>query len=210
MFRHSSFGWVLTMQRHQLTHPGLCGQYPFIEINLYNKKTGFKQALLLLRGLAMLMKLEGFRMVTDMATDIMSDIHLDYSVFDMYYITQVHRVFPAYSMSVCLSRYWILWELPYEGATWNMFMQWIALPTCFPFPLKKIKGKRKKKIEWKFCIVSDMNSIFVLACSGNIRKPHETMRLTLAAVAGVVFGFFLGVSFPTLSLTKVRNLSSYH
>lgn len=40
--------------------------------------------------------------------------------------------------------------------------------------------------------------------SGNTRKSNETMRLTLAAFAGVVFGFFLGVSFPTLSLTKMN------
>ncbi|KAL1352802.1 hypothetical protein AAHE18_06G194400 [Arachis hypogaea] len=35
--------------------------------------------------------------------------------------------------------------------------------------------------------------------SGNI---NETMRLTLAALVGIVFGFSLGVSFPTVSLVK--------
>jgi hypothetical protein len=32
------------------------------------------------------------------------------------------------------------------------------------------------------------------------------MRLIVTTFVGVVFGFFLGVSFPTLSLTKVQNL----
>ena len=40
-------------------------------------------------------------------------------------------------------------------------------------------------------------------CSGGIRKPNETMRLLVTTFIGVVFGFFLGVSFPTVSLTKV-------
>ncbi|XVF14017.1 hypothetical protein REPUB_Repub09cG0020100 [Reevesia pubescens] len=40
--------------------------------------------------------------------------------------------------------------------------------------------------------------------SGNVRKPNEMMRLIITTFAGVVFGFFLGVSFPTLSLTKMN------
>ncbi|XP_038717453.1 uncharacterized protein LOC120010718 isoform X1 [Tripterygium wilfordii] len=39
--------------------------------------------------------------------------------------------------------------------------------------------------------------------SGNMRKPKETMRLIVTTLFGVIFGFFLGVSFPTLSLTKM-------
>ncbi|PKI77122.1 hypothetical protein CRG98_002625, partial [Punica granatum] len=39
------------------------------------------------------------------------------------------------------------------------------------------------------------------------RKPTDTMRIILTSFAGVLFGFFIGVSFPTLSLTKF-NLSS--
>lgn len=39
---------------------------------------------------------------------------------------------------------------------------------------------------------------------GNIRKPNETMRLLVTTFMGVVFGFLLGVSFPTLSLTKLN------
>ncbi|AES72153.1 hypothetical protein MtrunA17_Chr3g0123571 [Medicago truncatula] len=38
--------------------------------------------------------------------------------------------------------------------------------------------------------------------SPNGRKPSEIMRLIVTTFIGVVFGFFLGVSFPTLSLTK--------
>ena len=50
---------------------------------------------------------------------------------------------------------------------------------------------------------------FLLGYSGSIRKPNEAMRLVVTTFIGVVFGFFLGVSFPTLSLTKVCNVSSY-
>jgi len=42
-----------------------------------------------------------------------------------------------------------------------------------------------------------------LSSSGNIKKPNEAMKLIIAAIVGVVFGFFVGVSFPTISLTKV-------
>ncbi|RVW78592.1 hypothetical protein CK203_046781 [Vitis vinifera] len=41
-----------------------------------------------------------------------------------------------------------------------------------------------------------------------LRKPNETMRLIVTAFIGVVVGFFLGVSFPTLSLTKMSLPSS--
>lgn len=40
--------------------------------------------------------------------------------------------------------------------------------------------------------------------SGIIRKPKETMRLVLTTFVGVVVGFFLGVSYPTPSLTKMN------
>ncbi|XP_070672900.1 uncharacterized protein [Malus domestica] len=38
----------------------------------------------------------------------------------------------------------------------------------------------------------------------NLRNPNETMRLAVTIFVGVVIGFFLGVSFPTLSLTKMN------
>ncbi|KAB2034153.1 hypothetical protein ERO13_D04G058600v2 [Gossypium hirsutum] len=44
--------------------------------------------------------------------------------------------------------------------------------------------------------------------SSNLRIPNETMRLIIMAFAGVIFGFFLGVSFPTVSLTKMHLPSS--
>lgn len=40
--------------------------------------------------------------------------------------------------------------------------------------------------------------------SGTVRRPNETMRLIVTTFTGVVLGFFLGVSFPTLSLTKMN------
>ncbi|XP_074296028.1 uncharacterized protein LOC141623776 [Silene latifolia] len=40
--------------------------------------------------------------------------------------------------------------------------------------------------------------------SGHMRKPNEMMKLILTTFVGIVFGFFLGVSFPTLSMTKIN------
>ncbi|XP_021725111.1 uncharacterized protein LOC110692423 [Chenopodium quinoa] len=40
--------------------------------------------------------------------------------------------------------------------------------------------------------------------SGNLRQLNSLMRLILTTFVGIVFGFFLGVSFPTLSLTKMN------
>ncbi|XP_006852374.2 uncharacterized protein LOC18442089 [Amborella trichopoda] len=37
---------------------------------------------------------------------------------------------------------------------------------------------------------------------GLLRKPNETMRLIITTVFGVVFGFLIGFSFPSSSLTK--------
>ncbi|KAF9607023.1 hypothetical protein IFM89_030765 [Coptis chinensis] len=41
-----------------------------------------------------------------------------------------------------------------------------------------------------------------LVRSGILRKPNETMRLLVTTIVGVVFGFLVGVSVPTVSLTK--------
>ncbi|KAI4320493.1 hypothetical protein MLD38_033970 [Melastoma candidum] len=41
-------------------------------------------------------------------------------------------------------------------------------------------------------------------CSGLIRKPDHTMRLLATTFFGVVFGFFVGITFPPLSLTKLN------
>ncbi|KAG5624455.1 hypothetical protein H5410_009673 [Solanum commersonii] len=40
----------------------------------------------------------------------------------------------------------------------------------------------------------------------NSRRGNEMMRLLVTTIVGVVIGIFLGVSFPTLSLTKAREL----
>ncbi|KAJ9176309.1 hypothetical protein P3X46_011639 [Hevea brasiliensis] len=47
----------------------------------------------------------------------------------------------------------------------------------------------------------------ILSRSTVSKKPNETMRLIVTTFLGVVFGFLIGVSFPTLSLTKL-NISS--
>ncbi|KAL4568299.1 hypothetical protein LXL04_023908 [Taraxacum kok-saghyz] len=40
--------------------------------------------------------------------------------------------------------------------------------------------------------------------SGMVRRPNESMRLIVTTFISIVFGFFLGVSFPTISLTKMN------
>ncbi|KAK9108230.1 hypothetical protein Syun_024241 [Stephania yunnanensis] len=44
--------------------------------------------------------------------------------------------------------------------------------------------------------------------SGIGRKPNETMRLIITTFVGVIFGFFVGVSYPTTSLRKFHFPSS--
>ncbi|XP_021659919.1 uncharacterized protein LOC110649595 isoform X2 [Hevea brasiliensis] len=44
--------------------------------------------------------------------------------------------------------------------------------------------------------------------SGYTRKPNEMMRLFMTTFVGIIFGFFLGISFPTLSLSKINLPSS--
>ena len=36
------------------------------------------------------------------------------------------------------------------------------------------------------------------------KKPNEIMRVLVTIAVGMMFGFFVGVSFPSLSLTKVQ------
>ncbi|KAK8454545.1 hypothetical protein SEVIR_5G473700v4 [Setaria viridis] len=52
-----------------------------------------------------------------------------------------------------------------------------------------------------------MAKLPVVACSA-IRKPNESMRLIVVTTVGVVFGFFVGISFPTVSITKLHFPSS--
>jgi len=40
------------------------------------------------------------------------------------------------------------------------------------------------------------------------RKPNESMRLVVVTIVGVMFGFFIGISFPTVSITKLHFPSS--
>ncbi|CAN6727118.1 unnamed protein product [Malus baccata var. baccata] len=47
----------------------------------------------------------------------------------------------------------------------------------------------------------------ILSRSAGGKKPNENMRLIVTTFVGLAFGFLIGVSFPTLSLTKL-NLSS--
>lgn len=44
--------------------------------------------------------------------------------------------------------------------------------------------------------------------SSYVRRPNETMRLLVTTFVGIVVGFFLGVSFPTISFTKMSIPSS--
>ncbi|XVE85174.1 hypothetical protein DITRI_Ditri17bG0070300 [Diplodiscus trichospermus] len=53
----------------------------------------------------------------------------------------------------------------------------------------------------------NLNRMGIFTRSTVSRKPNESMRLIVTTFVGVVFGFLIGLSFPTLSLTKL-NLSS--
>ncbi|GAV63037.1 DUF707 domain-containing protein [Cephalotus follicularis] len=48
----------------------------------------------------------------------------------------------------------------------------------------------------------------ILSRSSVNRQSNETMRLLITTFAGIVFGFLIGLSFPTLSLTKLNLPSS--
>ncbi|KAK8480585.1 hypothetical protein V6N11_067558 [Hibiscus sabdariffa] len=50
--------------------------------------------------------------------------------------------------------------------------------------------------------------IFARSRSTVGRKPKDSMRLIVTTFVGVVFGFLVGLSFPTLSLTKFNRSSS--
>ncbi|KAI9116972.1 hypothetical protein K1719_011971 [Acacia pycnantha] len=43
----------------------------------------------------------------------------------------------------------------------------------------------------------------IISRSPTNRKPRESMRLIVTTFIGVIFGFFIGVSFPKLSITKL-------
>ncbi|KAJ6351549.1 hypothetical protein OIU78_007466 [Salix suchowensis] len=44
----------------------------------------------------------------------------------------------------------------------------------------------------------------IFSRSAASRKPNETIKIILTTFLGVAFGFLIGVSFPTLSLTKLN------
>lgn len=103
----------------------------------------------------------------------------------------------AYSWAQTSKYNWVLWGFPYEGVTWIHFYGM----NCSPY-------KRNSK---EFCFIPDSYNYFfsIPACSGNIKRQNEAMRLTLATFVGVVFGFSLGVSFPTLALTRVSRVYNF-
>lgn len=51
-----------------------------------------------------------------------------------------------------------------------------------------------------------LNQLSFGCCSAGCKKSNDTMRLIITTFFGVVFGFFIGVSFPTLSLVKVSHM----
>ncbi|KAG0462597.1 hypothetical protein HPP92_021073 [Vanilla planifolia] len=53
-----------------------------------------------------------------------------------------------------------------------------------------------------------MAKLGTIARSGFLRNPNEGMRLIITTIFGVVLGFFIGTSFPTVSITKLHFPSS--
>ncbi|KAK2982585.1 hypothetical protein RJ640_009238, partial [Escallonia rubra] len=50
--------------------------------------------------------------------------------------------------------------------------------------------------------------IFVVSCSGVFKKSNDSARLILTTIMGMVFGYFVGISFPSVSLTRINLPSS--
>nr|GMC55652.1 uncharacterized protein LOC109173468 isoform X1 [Ipomoea batatas]GMC62018.1 uncharacterized protein LOC109173468 isoform X1 [Ipomoea batatas]GMD12522.1 uncharacterized protein LOC109173468 isoform X1 [Ipomoea batatas]GMD18987.1 uncharacterized protein LOC109173468 isoform X1 [Ipomoea batatas] len=44
--------------------------------------------------------------------------------------------------------------------------------------------------------------------SGGLRKSHDSARLIITTIMGMVFGYFIGMSFPFVSLAKINLPSS--
>ncbi|KAJ6802381.1 uncharacterized protein M6B38_195300 [Iris pallida] len=53
-----------------------------------------------------------------------------------------------------------------------------------------------------------MAKLGTLGRSGILRQPNESMRLVITTIIGVVFGFLIGISFPTVNITKLHFPSS--
>jgi hypothetical protein len=60
----------------------------------------------------------------------------------------------------------------------------------------------------RFVTALSMKYLHFVLCSAAGRKPNETIKIILTTFLGVAFGFLIGVSFPTLSLTKVCKFRS--
>jgi hypothetical protein len=52
-------------------------------------------------------------------------------------------------------------------------------------------------------------NLYLVCCSSTNRKPSEGMRLVLTTFVGIVFGFFIGISYPTLN-TKVQTWNLFY
>ncbi|KAK1398422.1 Zinc finger protein with KRAB and SCAN domains 5 like [Heracleum sosnowskyi] len=49
--------------------------------------------------------------------------------------------------------------------------------------------------------------------SGGLKKSNDSARLVITTIMGMVFGYFIGISFPSVSLTRINlpsSLMSYH
>ncbi|XP_076896569.1 uncharacterized protein LOC143549574 [Bidens hawaiensis] len=57
------------------------------------------------------------------------------------------------------------------------------------------------------CVLS--NSVLFL-CSGIVKKQNDGARLIIAATAGIIVGYLIGVNFPYVSLTKIDLSSSIY
>ncbi|KAJ6841507.1 uncharacterized protein M6B38_266130 [Iris pallida] len=53
-----------------------------------------------------------------------------------------------------------------------------------------------------------MAKLGTLGRSATFRQPNESMRLVITTIIGVVFGFLIGISFPTVNITKLHFPSS--
>lgn len=92
-------------------------------------------------------------------------------------------------LSACSKRYWIQqWCLLQKGVSLNIYI------LCH-------------ELFFLATTTYTLSNIFLfLLCSVNIKVRKDAIKTSIALFVGLVFGIFIGLSFPALPLTKVCNL----
>ncbi|GMN41558.1 hypothetical protein TIFTF001_010785 [Ficus carica] len=101
-------------------------------------------------------------------------------------------------------------ELPgqgFEHESLNLIVKGWASYEAFVVTSQPSIVRRASCFGFEFACTIHIHELYFLSPPVS-RKPNESMRLIVTTFVGVVFGFFIGVSFPTLSLTKLNITTS--